>query len=280
MTPAPPRRPAAFVVAALVALGTAGCSAPAGTSTPTPTLTSWSYSGADGPGHWAGVAPACADWAGARQSPVDIVTSELEPDGSAAPVRVHYGSTPFEVEDSGHAIEAVPRDSVAGSIELGGRTYQLQQFHFHAASEHTVDGEHADAELHLVHRAPGGEVAVLGVLLIEGEGNAALGALVEAMAGDSGDAGGQSDGIPAHSDAASAPAVIDPAALLPASGASARYTGSLTTPPCTEGVSWNVFLTPTTLSRAQLDALTGAHPANHRPVQPLHGRTVTAVGAG
>ncbi|MEN2736201.1 carbonic anhydrase family protein [Microbacterium sp. X-17] len=263
MTPAPPRRTAAFVAAALVALGTAGCSAPAGTSAPSPSLTSWSYSGADGPAHWSGVAPACADWAGARQSPVDIVTGELKRDDSAAPVRVDYGSTPFAVEDNGHAIEAVPQDAEAGSIELGGRIYRLQQFHFHAASEHTVDGVQADAELHLVHRAAGGEVAVLGVLLTEGEGNPALGALV-----DSSDA--------AHT----APAVIDPAALLPASGASARYTGSLTTPPCTEGVSWNVFLTPTTLSRAQLDALTGAHPANHRPVQPLHGRTVTAVRAG
>lgn len=264
MIPASGHRRSGGLVALLI-LGTAGCSAPAPEGTPTPTLTSWSYDGADGPAHWAGLAPACADWPAARQSPIDIVTADLEHDDAAEPVRVHYGPTPFVFEDDGHAIEAAPQVAEAGSIELDGTTYQLQQFHFHAASEHTVDGVRSDAELHLVHRAAGGEIAVLGVLLTEGEGNAALGALPDAIPEGSG----------------AAPAVaIDPAALLPPSPVSARYSGSLTTPPCTEGVAWNVFLTPTTLSRAQLDALTGAHPGNHRPIQPLHLRSVAGVGAG
>lgn len=252
----------ALAVAALLALGTAGCSAPAGQSTTTATR-AWSYDGADGPAHWADAYPACGDSPDARQSPVDIVGAGLQRDDSVEPVRVHYGPIPFGLEDTGRAIEAVPQVAEAGSIELDGTTYELQQFHFHASSEHTVDGARADAELHLVHRASNGELAVLGVLLVEGEANAALGSVLESSGA-------------VHA----APVEIDPAALLPASGASARYDGSLTTPPCSEGVSWNVFLTPATLSKAQLDALADAYPANHRPVQTLHGRTVTAVGVG
>lgn len=265
------RRLRPIVLAGILAVGLAGCAAPDAGSTPTPTArsTAWSYDGADGPEHWDDVATACADNSDAHESPIDIVTAQLNHDAGVAPVQLDYQPTPFELENNGHTVEAVPEDLTADSIVLDGKTYYLQQFHFHASSEHTIDGVRAAAELHLVHKAPSGEVAVLGVLIAKGDGSTALDQLF--------------DSIPTTKTLEGAETVlstpIDPSALLPASDLSARYAGSLTTPPCTEGVSWNVFLSPITVSDAQLAAYTSVYPENHRPTQPLHGRTVTEVGA-
>ncbi|AGW41848.1 anthranilate synthase component I [Leifsonia xyli subsp. cynodontis DSM 46306] len=153
-------RLAAFAAAATVAIGLAGCVSASSTSTPTPTSSSWSYSGEDGPAHWDAVAKACKKTAEAHESPIDIKTSTLVTDAAATPVKTHYAPAAFHLENNGHTIEAVADDTSANTIERDGTTYSLQQFHFHADSEHTIDGKHAAAELHLVHKSASGEVAV------------------------------------------------------------------------------------------------------------------------
>lgn len=259
----------ALLLAGGVAVGLTGCAgataASTPTATPTPSATGWSYQGANGPAHWDAVAKTCRNTSASHESPIDIVTGALKAGSSTHAVTVDYRPTSFTVENTGHTVEAVPADLSADSIVLDGTRYFLQQFHFHASSEHTVDGEHAAAELHLVHKSKEGEVVVVAVLLQPGAENAALNELLGS--------------IPKAEKESELSSPIDPAALLPRGSASAQYDGSLTTPPCTEGVRWNVYLSEVTLSKAQLAKLTAAYPDNHRPVQPLHGRVVTEVPA-
>ncbi len=260
------------VVVVGILAGLSGCATgesgvPTPSASPTTTAT-WSYGGANGPEHWGEIAAACTPSPTSRQSPVDIVTADLTPTADVAAATVHYTRASFTVENNGHAIEAVAEDAKANSVELGGKTYYLQQFHLHASSEHTIDGAHASAELHLVHASDSGELAVLGALVQTGEASTALAELFDSIPVSESE----------HGEGEELSAPIDPAALLPASDLSARYAGSLTTPGCSEGVSWNVYLTPITVSDAQLAALTSVYADNHRPVQPLNGREVARVG--
>lgn len=258
-------RLAAAAIGGVLLVGLAGCAASSGASSTKPTSTTWSYGGADGPAHWGAVAKACMDTAESQESPIDIVTASLGINAAATPVETHYASTTFHLENHGHTIEAVPDVAGANTIELDGTTYTLQQFHFHADSEHTVDGVHSDAELHLVHKATDGGVAVLAVFLQPGAASEALAQLFASVPAQG------------HEIALSTP--IDLTNIIPAGSVSAQYDGSLTTPPCTEGVRWNVFLNPVTISAEQLADFTAVYEDNHRPVQPLHGREVDAVPA-
>lgn len=259
----------------LAAVGVlAGCAAATPTESAAPRATShaaaeWSYSGATGPSTWGDVAATCGASETSTQSPIDIEVAQLAPDTTTGTVTTHYRPTTFEVENNGHTIEAVPDDRTADSVTIDGTDYVLQQFHLHNPSEHQVNGASAAMELHLVHKSSTGAIAVLAVLLQPGDANAPLGELFEKM--------------PAHeTDESSTVALtqqIDPATLLPAGSEIARYTGSLTTPPCTEGVLWNVYETTGTISADQLAAFNRIYPDNHRPLQPLHGRIVTEESA-
>ena len=163
------------------------------------------------------------------------------------------------VVNNGHTIQVnVDRGS---GIVLDGTRYELLQFHFHHGSEHTVGGVRLPMELHLVHRSERGALAVVGVLLEEGAANATLTPIWERF--------------PRRANwAAALPEAFEVAALLPAPRSAWRYRGSLTTPPCTEGVSWIVMTESVTLSAAQIAAFGAIHPRNFRPVQPLNRRTL------
>ncbi len=261
-----------LLVAGATAVVLAGCAtastdASDATPTPTPTAAAWSYEGAGGPDNWGAIAEACAADADARQSPIDIDTNTLVEGSGLSAAVLHYKPTRFLLENTGHTVEAVPEDLTANWIELDGTKYYLQQFHFHVSSEHTLDGSGEDAELHLVNKADNGDLAVLGVLLQVGDANAALAELLSAVP----------VAPTTESTEVSLTQAIDPAALVPADSEIARYDGSLTTPPCTEGVHWNVYLTPVTVSNAQLAALSAAYDDNHRPTQQLNGREVDEV---
>lgn len=265
------RRAAVTAAAGILAFGLAGCATTSTepTATPSPSSTHWSYDGADGPAHWDTVAKACKNTSEAHESPIDIVTSAMVSNPAATAVVTHYVPTSFELENNGHTIEAVPEDLTANTIELDGTTYALQQFHFHADSEHTVDGKHSAAELHLVHKSADGKVAVLALLLQDGAANDSLSQLFASIPAKETEEGHEVDlGTP-----------IDLTSLIPTGSLSAQYDGSLTTPPCTEGVRWNVFLTPVSISKEQLAEFTAVYPDNHRPVQPLHKREVDKVPA-
>jgi carbonic anhydrase len=145
-------------------------------------------------------------------------------------------------------------------IELDNTRYDLIQFHYHAPSEHTIDGESFPAELHLVHRSADSTLAVVGILLKEGTENAAYQPFIGNLPTE-------------KTDPKNVGVTINAIDLLPSIGTTFRYNGSLTTPPCTEGVSWLLMTIPVGLSAQQLAALDSLFEGgNNRPVQPLHDR--------
>jgi len=147
------------------------------------------------------------------------------------------------------------------TIVVDGISYELIQFHFHTPSEHTISGKPAAAELHLVHRSADGVLAVIGVLVQRGPESAALAPLWKSLPAVEG---------PAHL----VNGRINALDLLPARRTTYRYDGSLTTPPCSEGVKWLVMTTPITMSDQQLARLTAIIHTDSRPVQSLDGRRV------
>ncbi|WP_306016883.1 carbonic anhydrase [Oceanicaulis sp. MMSF_3324] len=218
---------------------------------------SWSYDGDGAPEHWGMLS---ADYAtcdsGHEQSPIDLHAVSDAADLAPA---LHWEDAEGSVTDNGHTIKVGLED--AGSLHLGDRSYELVQFHFHAASEHTVDGHQYPLEVHFVHASEDGHLAVVGVFFEEGEAHPALDALWAAIPHE-GDHHEVDD--------------VNPAAFLPDDHSAWRYAGSLTTPPCSEGVAWTVMQTPVTASAEQLSAFTALYAHNYRPVQPLHERRLTA----
>lgn len=228
----------------------------------------WHYEGAEGPEHWGALSPAFATCrSGRNQSPVDLV-----PAASAVPPRiVTFQFPPASLRiahhehvadgiNNGHTIQINYDDG--DTLTLGDTPYALVQYHFHDPSEHTVAGRRFPMEMHMVHRSATGELAVVGVLIERGRHNAAFDPVWTNLP--------TKKGVETHYEHV----MVDVDALLPASRTSYRYHGSLTTPPCTEGVEWIVLATPIALDTPQLDAFSHLIHANARPVQPLHGRTI------
>ncbi|MYD65989.1 MAG: carbonic anhydrase family protein [Chloroflexi bacterium] len=221
----------------------------------------WSYDGADGPDRWASLDEAYSDCGGRQQSPVDI-TGSVE--GDATPLAFTYGTPANVARNNGVFVHV---DYPAGNtLVSGGRTFGLQSMHMHAPSEHTVEGEEFAAELHLVHADADGALAVVGLLFALGEADPGVQALLDAA--------------PAAGETVEEGVAVDPKPYVPADPACYRYDGSLTTPPCSEGVAWHVIRAAGTVSAAQVEALRaiGGGPTN-RPVQPLYGRVITLEGA-
>jgi carbonic anhydrase len=217
----------------------------------------WGYSGAEGPTHWEGT---CAD--GLEQSPIDIADSSTL---NAADLEFHYSSTPLEIVNNGHTIQV--NEAPGNKVVIDGQDYALLQFHFHNPSEHTLNGDAAPLELHLVHKNAAGELAVVGVFLREGAANAALSPVFDNMPAEAGDP------------VKVAGAAVDPAALLPADASYWRYNGSLTTPPCSEGVKWHVMKNAIEASADQIAAFKALYTGNARPVQAMNARSFMSAGA-
>lgn len=215
---------------------------------------SWSYAGETGPANWAELDAdyaTCA--AGQRQSPVDLpLPAEAAP---VEAVSVTYGYQPaaYELNDTDRTIQA-DAESPAGGITVDGEDYELLQFHAHAPSEHAFAGERTDLEVHLVHQNAAGELAVVGVLLEEGQSSSAL---VEAWAD-----------LPSGEETASL-ADFDAGALLPEDRTAYQYRGSLTTPPCTEGVQWLLMQEVVTAPAEVISGFEDAVGKSARPLQPL-----------
>ncbi|MCZ7586268.1 MAG: carbonic anhydrase family protein [Deltaproteobacteria bacterium] len=204
--------------------------------------------------HWGDEYPDCN---GDEQSPIDL-TGETETD--LTDITFNYQSSPLEIVNNGHTI--VANVEAGSSIVSDGVTYNLLQFHFHAQSEHQVDGVSYPMEMHLVHKSADEVLAVVGVFL-EG-GGAENGSFSTVL-----------DNMPAEEEGTEEPADdVDPADLLPAAKTYYKYDGSLTTPPCSEGVKWHVLETPVELSDAQIAQFTDLFDHNYRPVQDLNGRTL------
>ena len=216
----------------------------------------WSYEGDTGPNRWGSLDPSFAVCdTGTRQSPIDLAGATP---GGGGELDIQWRPGDARVLDDGHTIQV---DVDEGSwLTLDGRRFSLVQFHFHLPSEHTVDGDASPMEVHFVHRAEEGDLAVIGVFSNAGEADPAIRSI--------------QDAIPGSGDAPATLTGFDPRALLPEGGSSFRYTGSLTTPPCSEVVSWVVMTESISVSQEQVDAFAALFPMNARPVQPLNQRSV------
>jgi carbonic anhydrase len=222
----------------------------------------WSYSGPTGPEKWSTLEQDFGSCGlGKTQSPIDIRDAEARK-AALPPIDFAYQASPLRVIDNGHTIQV---NYAPGSfIAVGGRRYELVQFHFHKPSEEKVNGKNYDMVAHLVHRDSAGKLAVVAVLLAKGTPNPLLDTLWSH--------------IPTQKNEETVVefAKINVADLLPESHAYYTFTGSLTTPPCTEGVTWLVLQHPTSVSAAQVARFGAVYPMNARPVQPRNGRTIQA----
>lgn len=237
----------------------------------------WSYYGTTGPEYWGDLDPSYyLAKTGRSQSPINIETGTTVSGTSLPAISFNYYDSKVVWKNTGHALEAevlnvnqqgIP--TALNSMTIGTKKYYLKQFHVHTLSEHSVDEYFYDMEIHLVHKANDGELSVLGVFVSDGTENTVLAPLWNTL--------------PASEEE---PAVypsqaIRIAGILPYDNKHVyRYTGSLTTPPCSEGVKWTVFAQPIQMSYSQINEFkqifSGSHfpNGNRRPVQPLNGRTV------
>jgi carbonic anhydrase len=234
----------------------AGCADDVANQT-TDVCTHWEYSGEAGPEHW----KECATYAacgGTAQSPVNITGAV--PDLKIGEISFSYDSSKTTVLNNGHTLQW--NYDTGSSITFDGTQYQLNQYHFHTPAEHTINSTTFSMEAHLVHKDNAtGNLVVIGVLFNEGAENPYLQQFISNLPSTSGDTA-----ISAF------PAIVSD--LLPSDKAYFTYPGSLTTPPCSEIVTWIVMKNPVTASKAQIDAMKAIIHANNRPVHPLGTRTI------
>jgi len=229
-----------------------------GAESPTP-LAHWSYSGLTGPEHWGDLDPRyAAAKTGRQQSPIDLAGPFQS---GIQTVFFTYQAAALSVTNCGWSIQVdLPPGS---SITLGGRRYDLLQYHFHTPSEHTVDGGFYEMELHLVHQNDQGQLAVVGVFLATGDIHSTLGEIWEHMPRQA-------------EETASTDLMVDPTDFLPTDRRCIQYDGSRTMPPCTEGVAWIVMLEPIYISSDQIEQFERVIGPSNRPVQPLNDRVLRA----
>jgi len=222
---------------------------------------SWSYDGEKGPENWGGLKDEYVRCkTGGSQSPINL-TNEKEM--GLSPIEFNYvlWKNP-KIENDGHTIRV--ENTSRSYIVIAGKPYQLMQLHFHSPSEHQIDGVHLDMEMHLVHKSPDdGQIAVVAVLFTQGEENKFLkplwGELSENMGGTK------------------VKGFVDLNTLLPEGRGFLSYSGSLTTPPCSENVSWSVMSETVSLSPSQLNKFTSLFGSNARPIQATNGRAIGLI---
>lgn len=218
----------------------------------------WGYEGEGGPEHWGDIKKEfelCKK--GLTQSPIDIVNDSK---AITEPLELNYRESPLKIVNNGHTIQA---NYAPGSfLKIGNSQYQLLQFHFHTPSEHLIKGKAYEMEVHLVHKNDKGQLAVVGIFMKPGESSP----LVQKIWAS----------LPREVDREVAPAsvAINAKDLLPKDTAYNNYPGSLTTPPCSEGVDWFVLKTPIELSKDQISVFQNQIKLNARPAQPINKRTV------
>ncbi|MBX3601786.1 MAG: carbonic anhydrase family protein [Rubrivivax sp.] len=217
----------------------------------------WAYAGATGPQAWASLSPEYAQCAkGQRQSPIDLQGGFAV---DLAPVGFDYRASAFTVADTGRFVRVAV--APGNHIELGGRRYELQGFTFHRPGEGRIDGRAFAMSLHLLHRDAEGRLAVVALLLDRGPAQPAVQQVLNHLPLERGSE-------------QAARVTLDLAALLPADRRYYTYMGSLSTPPCTEGVQWVVMRQPVTLSPEQLEIFARLYPQNARPLQAAHERRI------
>jgi len=249
------RFPALAALAVSMAI-LAGLGAAAQTTTP------WDYEGKRGALVWGKLDPsysACSK--GHEQSPIDIRNARL--DKALEPLELHYIAGSVTLDNTGHTIRAIP--AKGGYMVANGVRYELLEFDFHHPSEGEVKGKLTDMDVDLVHKSADGKFAILNVQLVEDRGaaNAVMATLWPHLPEKSGDS-------------AKVTEFVNPAGFVPADPGYWTYMGSLTAPPCTEGVRWFVFEQPLAVSREQLRKFAAIYKVNSRPLQDVGKRKIVA----
>lgn len=222
--------------------------------------THWSYAGADGPAHWAHLDPGYAACDGREQSPIDIRDARRE---ALPALRFAFKSGPLNIINNGYTAVRVDYPRGNGNfVTVGDTRYELVQFHFHHPSEEQINGRAYDMVIHFMLESSDGQSAGVAVMVKAGAANGTVGELWKYMP----PVAGRDHLIPGVE--------INPAELLPPDTAYYVYMGSVTAPPCTQGVKWFVLKTPVTLSRDEIDRFAELYPHDVRPPQPLNGRVV------
>ncbi len=220
----------------------------------------WGYSGPDGPEHWGDL---CAAYAacknGKQQSPVDI--NKPQP-ANLPSIHLNSRPAPLKLVNNGHTIMQQYSPGNGNVLMVGDKTYELQQFHFHHPSEETIEGKPLAMVAHLVYKSKDGSFAVVGVLVKEGKPNQLISLLWKHMPLDNG-----KENDDPHVE-------VNAIQLVPAKLSYYTFPGSLTTPPCTEGITFYILQTPMQFSREQIAKFAELYPHNARPTQPLNGRVV------
>lgn len=217
----------------------------------------WAYAGDTGPESWGRLRPEFQTcMLGKRQSPIDIrdgIPVQLEP------IQFDYRPTPFKVIDNGHTVQV--NVEPGNAISVLGHRYELVQFHFHRPSEERLNGRQFDMVAHMVHKDVDGKLAVVAVLIEQGKAHPAVQLVWNSLPLEK--------GMEQRS-----PVMLDLLALLPEDQRYVTYMGSLTTPPCSEGVLWMVLKQPVQFSREQMNVFARMYPMNARPIQNAAGRMI------
>lgn len=196
------------------------------------------------------------DWeftAGKMQSPIDIPTSKVESmTEDNGTIKLNYGVDISKVENNGHSIEVTD----GGTAEINGRNFSLAQFHFHAESEHAIDGKHFPLEVHFVNKAQSGRIAVIGVFFEEGSENKGFQEVLDDVTEEKNDP------------------ITDLDQMIPTNKSYYHYLGSLTTPPLIENVEWYVMKNPVEVSKEQIESFKKLYAHNNRKIQPLNDRVI------
>jgi carbonic anhydrase len=228
----------------------------------------WGYEGEAGPQNWGKLDPnfgVCAS--GKNQSPIDLkgfIEADMKPlklDYKAGIADIaHHGHGIADMVNNGHTVQV--NHAPGSTLSVDGITFELKQFHFHSPSENKINGKQFPLEGHLVHADKDGNLAVLAVMFQEGAANTLLAKLWEKMPNKAGEKSAPATGLSVFQ-------------LLPNERDYYRFNGSLTTPPCSEGVRWFVIKKPGTASRAQIQQFSKAIGfANNRPIQSTNARSV------
>lgn len=219
----------------------------------------WEYHGEHGPKHWGEMQSDFALCAtGGVQSPIDIKGAKV---ADLQVIQFDYKDSPFKVVNNGHTVQV--NFTEGSSISVDGKQYKLLQFHFHTPSEEAVNGKRHDMVAHFVHKSDDGKLAVIGVLLDGGyKANKAFGKVLSHLPTEAGEERSYSG------------MTINAADFMPASKGYYSFAGSLTTPPCSEGVKWMVLKEPVKVPAAGVKSFKAIYKMNARPLQALNGREI------